>query len=73
MGIEAFITTAANIFCQDAACGHSGDTGILSPSSYAGRYLSYPPVNFKEWRAIAEDRTEWRSRTYSIPMPPSEN
>ena len=31
------------------------------------------PVNFKEWRAIAEDRSEWRSRTYSKPMPPSEN
>jgi hypothetical protein len=30
------------------------------------------PVNFKEWRAIAEDRSEWRSRTYSEPMPPSE-
>jgi len=28
------------------------------------------PVNFKEWRAIAEDRSEWR---YSKPMPPSEN
>jgi len=22
-------------------------------------------VNFKEWRAISEDRSEWRSRTYS--------
>jgi hypothetical protein len=31
------------------------------------------PVNLKEWRAIAEDRSEWRSRTYSEPMPPSEN
>ena len=31
------------------------------------------PVNFKEWRAIAEDSSEWRSRTYSMPMPPSEN
>ena len=31
------------------------------------------PVNFKEWRAIAEDKPEWRSRTYSKPMPPSEN
>jgi hypothetical protein len=31
------------------------------------------PANFKEWRAIAEDRSEWRSRTYSKPMPPSEN
>ena len=31
------------------------------------------PVNFKEWRAIAEDRSEWRSRTYSKLMPPSEN
>jgi len=32
------------------------------------------PVNFKEWRAIAEDRSEWRSRTYSKPtMPPSEH
>ena len=31
------------------------------------------PANFKEWRAIAEDRPEWRSRTYSKPMPPSEN
>jgi hypothetical protein len=31
------------------------------------------PVNFKEWRAKAEDRSEWRSRTYSKPMPPSEN
>jgi len=31
------------------------------------------PVNFKEWRAIAEDRSEWRSRTYSKPVPPSEN
>ena len=29
------------------------------------------PVNFKEWGAIAEDRSEWRSRTYSKPMPPS--
>jgi hypothetical protein len=28
------------------------------------------PVNFKEWRAIAEDRAEWRSRTYSKPVPP---
>jgi len=26
--------------------------------------------NFKEWRAIAEDRSEW---TYSKPMPPFEN
>jgi len=24
------------------------------------------PVNFKEWRAIAEDRSEWRSRTASF-------
>jgi hypothetical protein len=31
------------------------------------------PVNFKEWRAIAGDRSEWRSRTYSKPVPPSEN
>ena len=31
------------------------------------------PVNFKEWRAIAEDRSEWSLRTYSKPMPPSEN
>jgi len=31
------------------------------------------PVNFKVWRAIAEDRSEWRSRTYSRPTPPSEN
>ena len=31
-----------------------------------------PPDNFKEWRAIAEDRSEWRSRTHSKPMPPSE-
>ena len=31
------------------------------------------PVNFKEYCAIAEDRSEWRSRTYSKPMPPSEN
>ena len=31
------------------------------------------PVNFKEWRAIAEDWSEWRSRTYSKPMPLSEN
>jgi len=31
------------------------------------------PANFKEWRAIAEDRSEWRSRTYSKPMPPSEH
>jgi len=31
------------------------------------------PVNFKEWRVIAEDRSEWRSRTYSKPMPPYEN
>ena len=31
------------------------------------------PVNFKEWRAVAEDRSEWRSRTYSKPLPPSEN
>ena len=31
------------------------------------------PVNFKEWRTIAEDRTEWRSWTYSKPMPSSEN
>ena len=30
------------------------------------------PVNFKEYCAIAEDRSEWRSRTYSKPMP-SEN
>jgi len=30
------------------------------------------PVNFKEWRAIAEDRPKWRSRTYSKAMPPSE-
>ena len=29
--------------------------------------------NSKEWRAIAEGRSEWRSRTYSKPMPPSEN
>ena len=29
------------------------------------------PVNFKEWRAIAEDRSEWRSRTYSKPISPS--
>jgi len=28
------------------------------------------PANSKEWRAIAEDRSEWRSRTYSKPMPP---
>jgi hypothetical protein len=25
------------------------------------------------WRAIAENRSEWRSRMYSKPMPPSEN
>ena len=33
------------------------------------------PVNFKGWRAIAiaEDRSEWRSRTFTKPMPPSEN
>ena len=31
------------------------------------------PAKFKEWRAIAEDRSEWRSRTYSKPIPPSEN
>ena len=33
------------------------------------------PVDFKEWcaMAIAEDRSEWRSRTYSKHMPPSEN
>ena len=31
------------------------------------------PANFKEWRVIAEDRSEWRSRTYSKPMSPSEN
>jgi hypothetical protein len=31
------------------------------------------PVNFKEWRAIAEDRSEWRSRTYLKPMPLSEH
>jgi len=31
------------------------------------------PVNFKEWRAIAEYKSKWRSRKYSKPMPPSEN
>ena len=31
------------------------------------------PVNFKEWRAIAEARSVRRSQTYSRPMPPSEN
>ena len=32
------------------------------------------PVNLhKERRAIAEDRSKWRSRTYSKSMPPSEN
>ena len=31
------------------------------------------PVNFKERRAIADGRSEWRSRTYSKPGPPSEN
>jgi hypothetical protein len=29
-------------------------------------------INFKDWRAIAEDRAECKSRTYSRPMPPSE-
>jgi len=28
------------------------------------------PINFKERRAIAEDWMEWRSRTYSKPIPP---
>jgi hypothetical protein len=27
---------------------------------------------FKEWSSIAEDRSEWRSRTYLKPMPPSD-
>ena len=31
------------------------------------------PANFKEWRAKAEGSSEWRSRTYSKTMPPSEN
>jgi hypothetical protein len=31
------------------------------------------PANFKEWRAIAEDMQEWRSRMHSKPMLPSEN
>ena len=35
------------------------------------------PVDFKEWRFKAEDRSEWRSRTYvleiSKSMPPSKN
>ena len=25
-------------------------------------------VNFKEWRVIASNRSEWRSRAYSKPM-----
>ena len=29
-------------------------------------------VNFKEWRAIAEDMSEWRWRTQSKHIPPSE-
>ena len=31
------------------------------------------PVNFKEWRAIAKDRSERGLRTYSKPVPPSVN
>jgi len=31
------------------------------------------PANFKEWRAIAEDRSGLRLRAYSKLMPPSEN
>ena len=32
-----------------------------------------PPVNFKEWRAMAEDKSESRSRTCLKPMPFSDN
>jgi len=31
------------------------------------------PVNLKEWRAIAEDWSEWRLRTHSEPAPHFEN
>jgi hypothetical protein len=31
------------------------------------------PSKFKESLAIAGDSSEWRSRTYSKPMPPSED
>ena len=44
------------------------------PMTRAPRQLSVGlPVDFKEWRAIAKDRSGWGSRAYSKPVPPSEN
>ena len=44
------------------------------PMTRAPRQLSVGlPVDFKEWRAIAKDRSERGLRTYSKPVPPSVN
>ena len=40
---------------------------VLMNTDILRRVIELP---YDEWRAIAEDRSEWRSRTYSKPMPP---